>query len=1028
MSIEDKPLSSRLNQLDSDKQVEQQIISEVDPRQTSLSFDEEPHPVPDMEETTFVDTEPQKVAVNPLKIIEFFKKPVDPALVKRAENVKGDDEYLIIPNATEADFDAVMSKKADQSITAKPGNVKYNKKLDDYGKFNVNFIEDSDGVKQFINAVGEVYQGEKTFRSVDDVVQAVTGDRYIVYKDGKIAKKFDSEKEANTFIDAQKDKELFSIESKAPYSKEYITKLLDPKNPTIADPEEAYRMLITQLDVTNRAEMLARKLIDAEAAGKATDAMRVEFDQTLALAGEISKAVERRQADYGRSLRMFGEMRKSDGGQQMKEFIEQHGGSVGAEDRARKFLAIEKTEDKVKMASRVFDTENAYRLTKDIWISTWINGLLSGPTTHLRNITSNALFGIYQTPEMLATSIVGKVRKGVFGGEDYMKANEVLDFAEGYFGSIIDGVKLGGKAFKQNRSLDGSMSKLEYDKMANRDEFDVIFGDSKFAKSSSNALRMYGKFITMPGRALLAEDEFFKALGYMGEMKLLTRRQANKFYKDLLAKGTDAEEAQRLTTDYLTQLRKDPPKDIMEAATAKSKELTFTKELEGFLGDFQKFTNANNHPVLSPILKSFFPFVRTPTNLVIEAMKRSPAAWMLPSFRKAIKQGGVEADAAIAKATLGSTMIGTMSYFGVNGNLTGSGPTNLQQRKTLEATGWQPYSIVFSKDELTSEEIEEYRTMTPVTVGDDKIYVSYQGLQPVSTLLAIGATVGEFNTYSSHASVANRNTTFWEDVDNIALVGTMAMYNVVSELPMLQGYTEMTDILSGDPTSKKGALKQFLRKAAKKGSDVLIGGSPFGAYSGLMNTIQRSIDPGRVSQLPEDPRVADGVISNTFAAFQDSLTQYTSKNPFFDNQRKLPILDPLTGEEVSIGKNWGASFNPYKTSEGNVHEAYRALLRNGVPVYNPPRSIEGYDLSAEQYHEWIKIATIDQEVADQIIDQAFLLEGEEDLGLVQRTLRSTMTKAYAESLKELKEYYPDLEDYLEGKDEEMITEGLYSYY
>ena len=118
------------------------------------------------------------------------------------EPTRGTDEYLIIPNATQSEIDDVLTKQAEQSINAKPGNVKYkgNKKTSDYGKFNVNFIEDSDGVKQFINAVGEVYQGEKKFTSLEDVKKAVTGSRYLVYKEGKLAKRFESQDEANAFI------------------------------------------------------------------------------------------------------------------------------------------------------------------------------------------------------------------------------------------------------------------------------------------------------------------------------------------------------------------------------------------------------------------------------------------------------------------------------------------------------------------------------------------------------------------------------------------------------------------------------------------------------------------------------------------------------------------------------------------------------------------------------------------------------------------------------------------------------------
>lgn len=219
-----------------------------------------------------------------------------------------------------------------------------------------------------------------------------------------------------------------------------------------------------------------------------------------------------------------------------------------------------------------------------------------------------------------------------------------------------------------------------------------------------------------------------------------------------------------------------------------------------------------------------------------------------------------------------------------------------------------------------------------------------------------------------------------------------------------------------------------MRKSMKKGADVLIGGSPAGAYSSMMSTIQRSIDPTKRSLLPGEGGERDGIISSVYAAWQDSVNQYLSRNPFYNNERKIPILDPLTGEEVTIGDNWGAAFNPYKTRQADLRPEYEALLKNGVPVYNPPRSLEGYDLSDEQYQEWIKLAVIDYEVGDRVITTASDMENEDDLALVQRTIRREMTGAYTEALRDLKELYPELEDYLQGKDEESIVEGLYSYY
>ena len=61
---------------------------------------------------------------------------------------------------------------------------------------------------------------------------------------------------------------------------------------------------------------------------------------------------------------------------------------------------------------------------KDVWYATWINGLLSSPITHAKNIAGNALFGMWQVPENFVASILGKGRSVLTGNKDYIQMNE----------------------------------------------------------------------------------------------------------------------------------------------------------------------------------------------------------------------------------------------------------------------------------------------------------------------------------------------------------------------------------------------------------------------------------------------------------------------------------------------------------------------------------------------------------------------------------------------------------------------------
>jgi hypothetical protein len=64
-----------------------------------------------------------------------------------------------------------------------------------------------------------------------------------------------------------------------------------------------------------------------------------------------------------------------------------------------------------------------------------------------------------------------------------------------------------------------------------------------------------------------------------------------------------------------------------------------------------------------PLAKIFVPFFKTPSNIVGAVSERSPLALMMPSFYKAIKAGGAEADTALAKIALGTSVMATFATF-----------------------------------------------------------------------------------------------------------------------------------------------------------------------------------------------------------------------------------------------------------------------------------------------------------------------------------------------------------------------------
>ena len=161
----------------------------------------------------------------------------------------------------------------------------------------------------------------------------------------------------------------------------------------------------------------------------------------------------------------------------------------------------------------------------------------------------------------------------------------------------------------------------------------------------------------------------------------------------------------------------------MQYAQDEAQYLTFTRDLQqGTLGKvLQDATNK------LPLLRLVLPFVRTPTNILKYAFERTPGIAVLKEERgrmiNDLRSGDpVRQSQAVGKlmtsVTIGGIFIDTI--YNNREYITGGGPRDPKQKEALEATGWRPYSI---------------------KIGDT--YYSYQRLDPLATLLGVGADIVE---------------------------------------------------------------------------------------------------------------------------------------------------------------------------------------------------------------------------------------------------------------------------------------------
>jgi hypothetical protein len=832
--------------------------------------------------------------------------------------------------------------------------------------FNLDMIQDADGVKQFIEATARAYGADKIEK--------------ISYK--------------------QMAEEL----SVSGYDEGFIARIIDPLQATKASPQDAYKMQLALVDAGKRAFDLGEQVKAAKATGELTPELTSAFMQAVALEGTLVKAVRGRQADIARTLGIFSQARQSSAerGAMLEAIMNEAGGIDSVHDFANKYTALSSSSARANLA------ENGYASTlsrgTDIWMSTFINGLLSNPTTHAKNIAGNTFFGGLQIPERALASAIGKTRNFMFkGGEEAISGNEIYAQAMGFLQGIREGGEISARAFKSNTPTD-PFQKIEATRL-NREPFEVDFGDSDTGKAVSGALSYWGKFVTIPGRALMAEDEFFKAVGYRMELNALATRESEKMYKALVDSGIDPDNAARQAADFMADMLANPTDDIREAAMGVARTVTFTRELEPALQGIQRAAQ-------NPLIKMFVPFIKTPTNIALEAITRTPGLnFASPRFWGDYNAGGIRRDQAIARVTLGGAMIYSVSAGVFEGRITGYGPMRMEDKKALEGTGWQQFSYTFKTKDVSEELLAKFEKLTTVSRGPDEVYISYAGLEPIGTLLAIGATMGEYA----------QMTPGGEDLDKLMMGATLGVYQYLSEQPMLKGFSDIQKVFTSGAKDGPTILYDLINAASKQISQFAIGGSPLGAHSSLIAGTERIVDPSKSSTMPAEMSTKTGIIDPAVRGFYSAVQYYKSRNPLTSDS--LPrSIDPITGEVEMVGKGkLYEMFNPFKESSGKYNQAKAVLVAYGVPMYIPKKSIDGIQLSATQYNRWIELATQDGALAEQI---AYLGESDSiqnlasnDLGKAQAIISKVISDAYSNAKQMLIAEDPELFDAMRENDE-----------
>lgn len=428
-------------------------------------------------------------------------------------------------------------------------------------------------------------------------------------------------------------------------------------------------------------------------------------------------------AEAGRALRAFRKLEGGDEAKALGEFLKEETGQdlFQLQKEAQLMMQLDTTQ---KISKFMNDSKKA--TFPEMVIEYWINSLLSGPMTHVKNMLGNSLTALNSVAETVIASQISKITKS-----DAIHIDEAKARLFGIMQGATEGISAASKIIKDENAISASHTVENYRQKA-------IPGK-------------LGKAIRIPTRLLSAEDDFFKAVAYRQELNSLAFREAKK---------------EGLSGDALNQrmaeISMNPTEDIMKAAIKASEYQTFTNPLGPTGRAIQNFANSHF------LAKLVVPFIRTPTNILKYAGERTPLGLLSKEVRDNMAgvNGAAAKDMQYARLSLGTTISVAVAWQAMQGNVTGSGPSNPAEKTLLRTTGWQPYSI---------------------KIGDT--YYSYEWLDPFATIMGTTADIAE---------AAHKGMEADADVDKI-ITGSAASIskNLFSKLS-LRGVSDLMQVIS-DP-------------------------------------------------------------------------------------------------------------------------------------------------------------------------------------------------------------------------------------
>ena len=647
-------------------------------------------------------------------------------------------------------------------------------------------------------------------------------------------------------------------------------------------------------------------------------------------------------------------------------------------------------------------------LLRDLWDLTYKNGLLAATGTHLVNLSSSVTFMASTLATRQLAGIAGSIKRG-FGLQAEVEMGEAAAAIAAVTHTWRDALRLGWVALKTGTTREmregqdvlsdaGVKFEVQSGKFNARDYGPPTGYFKKFVteplgiedESFYKGINAYATFVSLLGnRPIMAMDEVTKFLGYRAELYTQAYRAAEQAKRQASLDGKVGDEIEEIGLKAMSDIFVNTPKAIDDTATDFSHMLTFSRKLTGASKAVQELAQE------SLIGRINLPFVKTPIWVTSESMQNSMIAPLSSQWRKDMATGGATRELAMAKWAMGSgIMIGAGSYV-ADGRITGGGPANQNLRSVYLASGWRPYSFVFSDGEWDQEFVSFLgkMRMDPSVGKDGKLYVPFRGLDPIAGSLAMVADAVEYARYEDDQDL----------VAQVILGAVWGLYNYVGQQPWLTALSSVTGAFSSTIENPKASFKAAIESILTGGATYALEGSPAGIFSSARGMVARIVDP-TARDVAADPN--EDMITK---AAHKAINKYRSKTPGLSED--LPERYDMFGELENRAdpSNPGlSSLSGIRYQESKQRTSDKIIISLGLPIQKPKRIIDVGDvkvkLTPEEYQYWLSRigkVKIDGEGVQKGIVIAANAPGFNSLGKNEK--QATIKNVYAEYVSLAKE-------------------------